>query len=167
MAPARRFLLPVGAIYPGSRSSALIRREWLAVGPLFLLNMEANMSKFDREQPPKLITSRRAVAAGFMSIIATPAMGYGRDEFARKLQQLTEVPLSLSPTDFTDMMTDGLFLPDYRHPMVRVGFENGTTTNWHRYPQNYFSKTRGNAVFIETCVPDANGAPRFAQLKIG
>lgn len=120
------------------------------------------MSRFDREETPKLITSRRAVAVGFLSIIATPAMGYGRDGFARKLQQMTEVPLTLSPMDFTDMMRDGLFLPDYRRPMCRLMYGDETTSSWYRY-----ERTRNNAVAIEICAPDGNGAPRFAQLKIG
>lgn len=121
------------------------------------------MSKFDRDQAPKLITSRRAVAAGFMSIIATPALGYGRDDFAKKLEQLTDVPMTLSPMDFTDMMREGLFMPDYRHPMCRQVYADGTVTRWYHYQPNRIKQP----VALEICAPDSNGAPRFAQLKIG
>ena len=71
--------------------------------------------------------------------------------------------------DYADMMKEGLFLPDYRHPMVRIIFDDERhNTGWHRYQLHHFGKARQSTVrAIEVCAPDNNGAPRFAQLKIG
>lgn len=118
------------------------------------------------EETPKLIVNRRAIAAGIAALIgggAAPAMA--------KLQQLANVPLTIDPGDIAQFAaTDGLFLPNYRKPMVRIIFGNSSTTQWHRYD---CGGTRGydgewhRAVAIETCAPDKNGNPRYAQLAIG
>jgi hypothetical protein len=115
------------------------------------------MNPFSEEKPVKLIVSRRAIAAGLAALVGAPAAA------AAQLKQLTNVPLGFDPADFAGQMSDGLFLPDYRHPMVRVVFADGSTTLWHRYS----GLRRGNAVAIETCAPDKNGSPRYAQLAIG
>ena len=124
------------------------------------------------DRPPKLVVSRRAIAAGFASIIATPVLGRGADDLGMKLRQIADVPMTFNPQDFTDMMRDGLFMPDYRFPMCRVLFSDGTATHWHRYTHvgkktHHQGKDWSKLYAIETCVPDANGAPRYAQLKIG
>ena len=124
------------------------------------------------DRPPKLVVSRRAIAAGFASIIATPVLGRGVDDLSLKLQQIADVPMTFRPEDFSDMVKDGLFMPDYRFPMCRVLFSDGTATNWHRY-EHKGRQTRpqccpwDKTYAIEVCAPDSNGAPRYAQLKIG
>lgn len=114
------------------------------------------------EKPAKLIVNRRAIAAGLAALVATPIAGRA---LAKELSQLTNVSLSFDPATFSGMMKDGLFLPDYRKPMVRVVFSDGQTTLWHRY--DCLRRGEATVVAIETCAPDKNGAPRFTQLSIG
>lgn len=121
------------------------------------------------EKPAKLIVNRRAIAAGLAALVSAPAAGRA---LAKELSQLSNVPLSFDPADFTGMMSGGLFLPDYRFPMVRLVFDNGETTGWHRYPHLTRSpfgerKVATRAAAIETCAPDKNGSPRYSQLAIG
>lgn len=124
---------------------------------------------------PKLIVNRRAIAAGLAALLGTPTATFAA------LQKLTNVPLGFDPSDFTGKMNNGLFLPDYRLPMVRLVFDDGTTTLWHKY--TCVRRTKGmrawngnnfaectcdtSAVAIETCAPDKNGNPRFTQLAVG
>jgi hypothetical protein len=124
-----------------------------------------------KEEPAKLIVNRRAIAAGLAALISAPASAA-----VAKLQQLTNVPLAFNPADFSGSMQDGIFLPDYRHPMVRIVFNDGSTTNWHRYtclargPKSTGQASRPidtHACAIETCAPDKNGSPRYTQLAIG
>ena len=121
-----------------------------------------------KERIPKLIVSRRAIAMGIGSLVATPVMGR---ELTKQLETLENVRLTFDPSEYSDMMKDGLFLPDYRCPMVRVLFEDGQASAWHRYPayQPKHSKSLpwDKMYAIETCAPDKNGAPRYQQLKIG
>lgn len=133
--------------------------------------MAEHLPALFREEPAKLIINRRAIAAGLAALVSAPAAAA-----VKKLEQLSNVPLAFDPGSFSGLMSDGLFLPDYRHPMVRVVFEDGSTTNWHRYtcldrgpqrtgPAN--RPTRVMACAIETCAPDKNGNPRYSQLAIG
>jgi len=124
-----------------------------------------------KDEPAKLIVNRRAIAAGLAALISAPAAAV-----AAKLEGLTNVPLTFNPADFIDHMRDGIFLPDYRKPMVRIVFDDGSTTNWHRYeclsrgPKSTGQACRPGdtrACAIETCAPDKNGNPRYTQLAIG
>ena len=118
-----------------------------------------------RKKRAQLITSRRAIMAGFGAIVASPA--YPRD-YLPKLERLSDVPLTVNPADYSDFMRDGLFLPDYRFPQCRMLFNDGTSTGWFQYrtekKSSRYAWDRMQA--IEVCAPDSNGAPRFAQLKI-
>lgn len=120
-----------------------------------------------KDQEVKLLVNRRAIAAGMAVLVAGPGVA----TTARKIAQLSNVPLTFDPADFNMMMQDGLFLPDYRHPMARIVFSNGTATKWHRwmYHGNVDSvKYRwSQALAIECCSPDSNGMPRYTQLRIG
>lgn len=124
-----------------------------------------------KEEPAKLIINRRAIAAGLAALISAPAAAA-----VVKLQQLSNVPLSFDAGDFSTMMSDGLFLPDYRLPMVRVVYDDGHATRWHRMPTYdrgpHYAGSRKRpantkACAIETCAPDKNGNPRYSQLAIG
>lgn len=114
-----------------------------------------------KEEPAKLIVNRRAIAAGLASLMALPVTAKA---LAKDLDQLANIPLTTDLSDFAHVMRDGLFRPDYRKPMVRIVFENGEHTCWHRY----VCRRRGEwkHKFIEVCAPDKNGMPRFAQLEI-
>jgi hypothetical protein len=130
-----------------------------------------------REEPAKLIINRRAIAAGLAALVAAPMGARGA------LAKLKNVPLEFDAGAFAGQMQNGLFLADYRFPKVRLVFENGDTTRWHQYggtisqwnheEERYEAITRGpsrpgnRAVAIETCAPDKNGMPRYAQLAIG
>lgn len=129
--------------------------------------------KLYEEQKPALIVNRRAIAAGLASLVAAPIGGRA---LAKELTQLSNVPLTFDASDFSGMLRDGLFLPDYRKPMVRIVFDDGSTTNWHRYdclargPNSVGQAkrpTNTRAAFIECCAPDKNGSPRYSQLSIG
>ena len=114
-----------------------------------------------REEPAKLILNRRAIAAGLAAL-----MGGTVTASAKTLSQLSNIPLSFDIGEFKKMTSDGVFLPDYRKPMVRVVFEDGQTTLWHRY--DCLHRGTGNrAAAIEICAPDKNGMPRYSQLSIG
>lgn len=123
-------------------------------------------------EPITLIVNRRAIAAGLAALVSAPAAA------AQVLRQLQNVPLEFDTANFAGMMKDGLFLPDYRFPMSRLVFDDGGTTSWNRYTsgprQAGVSYSGGlhnparetHAVAIETCAPDKNGMPRYAQLAI-
>lgn len=126
-----------------------------------------------QEEVPTLIINRRAIAAGLAALVAAPAAAS-----VRKLGQLSNVPLTFDAAGFSGVMSDGLFLPDYRHPMARIVFDDGGTTAWHRWTvavrQPGISYSSGlhkparqtSAIAIETCAPDKNGNPRYTQLAI-
>lgn len=117
-----------------------------------------------KEPEIKLITNRRQIAAGLSALVAG-----GGVVSVRKIAQLSNVPLTFDPADFNHMMQDGLFLPDYRHPMARIVFEDGKASAWHRWI-NSKDSTRykwSHKLAIECCSPDSNGMPRFTQLRIG
>lgn len=126
-----------------------------------------------KDEPAKLIVNRRAIAAGLAALIGAPTAAIAQ------LKQLSNVPLSFDPSDFTGQMRDGLFLPDYRLPMARIVFDDGGTSCWHRWPcmerRAGVSYSGGlhqparhtTAVAIECCAPDKNGSPRYSQLAIG
>jgi hypothetical protein len=129
-----------------------------------------------RERPAKLILNRRHIAAGLAALLGVPATAAA--DAMDKLAPMTRMPLNFDADEFTSMTRNGVFLPDYRHPMVRVVFDTGQTTAWHRYNNLAYGKRsdgtprslRPNAtcpVAIETCAPDKNGMPRYASLNIG
>jgi hypothetical protein len=129
---------------------------------------------FFKEEPARLIVNRRTIAAGLAALVSAPAAAA-----AGKLAQLTNVPLTFDPGDFTGLMSDGIFLPDYRNPRARILFDDGGTTRWMRwdcrprktgvsYSSGLHVPARDTVpVAIETCAPDKNGNPRYAQLAIG
>lgn len=132
-----------------------------------------NELRLYEEPKAKLIINRRAIAAGLAALVATPAASKALE---RKLGALSNVPLEFDATAFSGQMRDGMFLPDYRKPMVRLVFSDGSTTLWHRYdcvtrgPKGCGQAkrpTETHAVAIETCAPDKNGMPRYTQLAIG
>lgn len=134
------------------------------------------------EDRPALVINRRAVANGLAALLGMSTTGA-----AQALSALTNIPTDFSPSDFVGQMQDGLFLPDYRIPMVRAIYDDGTTTNWNRYGTHRLVKhpdgrnrlvavpygkshQHPNAtrlVAMELCCPDSNGNPRYAQLSIG
>lgn len=118
-----------------------------------------------RKKRAQLITSRRAIMAGFGAIVATPAYSQA---LTQKLDKLSDVPLTVDPADYSDFVRDGLFLPDYRFPQCRMLFTDGSHTGWFQYrPQKKSHRYAWDRMHaIEVCAPDSNGAPRFAQLKI-
>lgn len=134
-----------------------------------------NELKLYEEPKAKLIVNRRAIAAGLAALIATPVPGRALE---RKLDQLTNVPLSPDLDSFRGMWRDGVFLPNYRSPMARILFEDGSGTGWQTWLPNH-TRRKGvsynghipardiRAVAIECCAPDKNGMPRYAQLAIG
>jgi hypothetical protein len=118
------------------------------------------------EEPKKLIVSRRAIAAGLAALVGgTPSVA--------ALERLSNVPLTFDPSEFSGEMRDGLFLPDYRYPMCRIVFADGSTTGWNRYTMAGKKCHSGNVdrwmnpKAIEVCAPDKNGMPRYTQLAIG
>lgn len=117
-----------------------------------------------KEPEVKLITSRRAVAAGLSALVAG-----GGAISVRKIAQLSNVPLTFDPADFNMMMRDGLFLPEYRHPMARIVFSDGTASGWMQwnYTRDSTKLAWSKRLAIECCAPDSNGMPRFTQLRIG
>lgn len=129
------------------------------------------MSLFN-ETPAKLILNRRAIATGIAALLGAPAVT------AATLKQLSNVPLGFDADAFSGMMNGDLFLPDYRAPMVRLLFDDGSATGWHRYNPGHTRKKgvsygghvpthNTKAVALECCAPDNNGAPRYMQLAIG
>jgi hypothetical protein len=125
------------------------------------------------KKPAKLITSRRAIAAGIASLLGVPVAS------AAGLDALAKVPLTLDPNNLGNVVEqNGLWLNDYRFPMSRLIYEDGTSTAWHKYIQcmtkspsaaRKESKQGGRAgaraVSIEICAPDRNGMPRYTQLE--
>lgn len=127
----------------------------------------SNDLKLWEDKPVKLITSRRAVAAGIAALIGAPTVAVSQ------LKELSDFKLGFDPVNFKDFLTsDGICKPDYRYPMVRICFANGTFTQWHRYnlcgrhPPSSHSKRWDLAKAIEICCADKNGFPRYAQLEI-
>lgn len=129
-----------------------------------------------KEEPAKLIVNRRAIAAGLAALIGAPVAA------AKTLEQLSNVPLTFDAGAFSGMMEGGLFLPDYRWPMCRLVFSDGSHTAWNAYHGHSPGSTKKVAyttgagmtrsagstpAFIEVCCPDKNGAPRYTQLAIG
>lgn len=127
------------------------------------------------EKPAKLIVNRRAIAAGIAALIGAPMAA------KEALAQLSNVPLSLDTSTMHGMMRDGLFLPDYRWPMCRLVFSDGSYTAWNAYQGHGagskkaayttgagVTRTAGSTpACIEVCCPDRNGMPRYTQLAIG
>lgn len=129
-----------------------------------------------KEEPPKLIVNRRAIAAGLAALVAAPISA------KEVLAQLRNVPLSLDTSGMPGMMKDGMFLPDHRWPMARLVFSDGSYTGWMVYgghgagakkAQDYTTgagmvrKAGSTPVCVEVCVPDKHGMPRWSQTPIG
>jgi hypothetical protein len=118
---------------------------------------------------PKLIVSRRAIAAGITALIGGTAT-------AQAICRATDIPLTVNPEDFSDFMGDGLIRPKHMHPRGRIVFNDGTFTGWHewsgcwRHPDGRWNKnTRydyGKAVALEISMPGPLGTPLYQHLKI-
>lgn len=129
-----------------------------------------------KEEPAKLIVNRRAIAAGIAALVAAPLSA------KEALARLRNVPLTLDTSGMNHIMQDGLFLPDYRWPMCRVVFSDGSYTGWMVYgghgpgarkKEDYTTgagvvrKAGSTPACVEVCVPDGNGMPRYSQTPIG
>ena len=122
------------------------------------------------KKPAKLITGRRAIAAGLASLLGVPVAA------AAGFDSLNKIPLTLDPNDFGKVVEqNGILQADYRYPMSRLVYEDGTSTGWYLYEQcmrksSAAAKKGGQAgsraVALEICAPDRNGMPRYTQLTL-